>query len=228
MHAFELERIWRGIYLEGIGKINSTLVVWADIYSDIIIPAYTEIHRKFHTLGHIADAMGAYFSIARGYSLLSQKKSKPDIPLISLFMHDIRHWPINPKNEEMSAEFAAALFSNILPAPEISEMRGQIIATGCKIRPVTLKERAVRDADRASFAKPAGQFFEDEKKFRDECRPMLGDREYVGMQREFFEKIMNGKGIYFTKRGSWLFENRARQNIGRYLQRLTSACNHKV
>lgn len=88
-----------------------------------IVQAYTQPHRHYHTLHHVAQLLSCYHQFAP----LIRKK---EVVLFALFYHDFVYEPGQMDNEEKSADKAAGVLHSLLyPKEMIRDVRSFILAT---------------------------------------------------------------------------------------------------
>lgn len=169
---------------------------------------YTEPHRHYHTIEHVADmlAMGAPLGLS-------------DEQLLAIWFHDAIYDPLRRDNEEQSAQLAVAMLRAEGWAPERIATVATIVRDTERHAPSIDASRLVIDLDLASLAIEWPAFEANRVKIRNEYRA-VPEQDYRAGVRSFAESFLARPRIYWT---DWGQENeaRARDNLGRLLDQFS-------
>jgi len=174
---------------------------------------YTEPHRAYHTLHHIANCL-AHFASAIDLA------EAPTVVEAAIWFHDVIYEPKRNDNEVASAAWAATLLQDSDVVPETIATISELIKVTAHDRPPsTADEALLLDIDLAILGAATIPFDEYEQQIRAEYNwvpwPTYCQRRVVILQR-----FLNRPAIYQTNRFQERFESAARQNIERSIQRL--------
>jgi predicted metal-dependent HD superfamily phosphohydrolase len=118
-----------------------------------VITRYTETHRRFHTLDHLAAVLVVVDDLA-GCA------DRPDIVRLAAWYHDAVYDPRRADNEVRSAELAAAELQQAgLPPATAGRVAELVLVTATHDPPAGDRDGAVLcDADLAVLASPAAEY----------------------------------------------------------------------
>ncbi len=171
----------------------------------LIEAAYSEPHRHYHTLTHIAD-------IVTKFDALRGRFDRPDSVLLALFFHDIVYDPTRQDNEAQSA----GLLCERLP-----DIERAVLDEACFCILESKGHKATGDADTDLFLdldmSIVGAPWEDYLTYARgvalEYLPVYGAEAYAaGRPALFLEPTLNHARIFLTEPFQSL-ESRARSNL---------------
>jgi len=166
---------------------------------------YSEPHRAYHTLQHIAECLGHLKSV----------RNVPPAAAIALWFHDAIYDPQRNDNEERSAAWAKTVLGKGALADQVEKM---ILATKQGVPTIDVFERTVADIDLAILAAPEPRYSEYEAQLRREYA-YLDDAAYRAgrftLLRSFSDRVYLFGSPEFRN-----LETRARKNIERSINAL--------
>ena len=166
---------------------------------------YSEPHRAFHTLQHVAECLGHLKSV----------RHAPPAAALALWFHDAIYDPTRSDNEERSAAWARTVLG---PSPLAGQVEKMILATKHGAPVIDVFERLVADIDLAVLAAPEPRFSEHEAQLRREAF-RLDEAAYRAARFTLLRSY--GDRVYIF--GSPEFRNleiRARKNLERAINAL--------
>jgi predicted metal-dependent HD superfamily phosphohydrolase len=176
-----------------------------------IVSQYSEPHRRYHTMLHIAQCLD---QLDRGGWLFprSQEWSAEERNVIelALWYHDFYY---DTQNECSNNELNSANRFNFLGFDKkISEpVWGCIVATR-EHNGVTETERFVCDIDLISLSAPWNEFYVNQLNVREEYKN-VSDELFYSTNTKILQALLNRKSIYQTEDFIRLYERGARTNI---------------
>ena len=216
----------------------------APVYNQLIT-RYAEPHRAYHTLDHVADCL-------MEYDRVKDLITFPHETAAALWFHDIVYDTKASDNEEKSADLAV----NVMTAPDLSpdlspgssglssglspglkydqirekitRVRMLILSTkhgGCPQDTPAPDSAYISDIDLTVLGRPSDQFDAYDQQIRQEYAwvPMAMYRQgRVGILQDFLKRDR----IYLTDHFFNLYENTARINLSRAVERLSEESNH--
>lgn len=184
------------------------------VYDDLV-RRYSESHRRYHTVRHIAQCLGE-FEDARNLAV------NPDAIEFAIWFHDAIYDTRAKDNEERSAGIAAeALLKASLPNKLISYVSGLILATRHTIMPTGWDKKLLVDIDLSILGKSSEEFDEYERQIRQEYN-WVPDHDFAIGRSELLESFLGRKYIYSTDFFRKRYEADARANMERSLKQLSS------
>lgn len=171
---------------------------------------YTEPHRHYHTLEHVA-------------AMLHQGRSFPldEEQTMAIWFHDAVYDPTSDQNEQKSARLASKWLAKSGWEVDAIERVGRMILDTRGHRPTTAQAEAVLDLDLMSLAVTWPAFEANTAAIRAEYAH-VSDEDFASGRRQFFAKMLERDRLYFTPWGETL-EEPARQNLRRAIAELASA-----
>ena len=175
--------------------------------------AYSEPHRRYHTLPHIAHCL-AELAKAWQYAVnLNEVRW-------ALLFHDAIYDPRREDNESRSADWACRVLDELQrPEDEKARIRGMILATAHANEPRTADEALVLDVDLSILGADAAKFDDYDRAIRVEYE-WVPEADYrkgrAGILRSFLERERIYHTAFFRRR----YEKAARANLQRALDRL--------
>jgi len=166
---------------------------------------YSEPHRAYHTLQHIAECLGHLKSV----------RNVPPAAAIALWFHDAIYDPQRNDNEERSAAWAKTVLGKGALADQVEKM---ILATKQGVPTIDVFERTVADIDLAILAAPEPRYSEYEAQLRQEYAYLDNAAYRAGrfkLLRSFSDRVYLFGSPEFRN-----LETRARKNIERSINAL--------
>jgi predicted metal-dependent HD superfamily phosphohydrolase len=179
-----------------------------------VIDRYAEPQRRYHTVEHLTHCLVEH-------DRASSQMSRPDPVEMALWFHDAIFEPGAADNERHSADIFVAYGEHSLPTSFVEEVRALILLTTHRHKPDTEEGCFVVDIDLSSFGIPWDEFLRDSRRVRDE-RTDLGDEDYYRAQTGFLRSLLDRPRIFHTAFFHSLYEDTARANIARAMQRIAS------
>ncbi len=182
--------------------------------------AYTESHRVYHTLQHLAECLNkldwAASEIGSGNTALAEA---------ALWYHDAVYRPGASDNELKSAAWASEFLGKTgLSASACNLVHSLILATRHDEKPRTPTHRLVVDVDLAILGAEPWRFAEYEQQIRKEFRrvPWLV---YKKKRSDVIRGFLQTPRIYNTELFFGRFEMQARKNLDRSLLQLRTGAS---
>lgn len=180
---------------------------------------YLEPHRRYHTPEHLKHCL-AQLDAAR------QHMDNPDAVELALWYHDAIYDVTAADNELQSARLFERHADDILPAALVERVHGLIMVTAhCRVEPGTPDQDFMVDIDLSSFGLPWPEFLRDSAAVREESAH-LSDELFCAKQCKFLSWLLRRERFYHTAFFRERHEQRARDNVSRYLDSL--ACPGRV
>lgn len=175
---------------------------------EALVDRYSEPHRAFHTLQHIAECLAA----------LKPVRSAPPAAAIAIWFHDAIFDPRRNDNEERSAAWAKTVLGKGALADQVEKM---ILATKAGAATIDVYERMVADIDLAILAASEPRYSEHEAQLRQEhC--WLDDAAYKEHRFKLLRSYSDRVYIFGSPEFRSL-EIKARKNIERSVNALITA-----
>jgi predicted metal-dependent HD superfamily phosphohydrolase len=175
--------------------------------------AYSEPHRRYHTVAHIDACLRE----------LDSCRSRPNRAYeveAALWFHDVIYAPQAADNESRSADLAARFLASAgLPVGACGRVHGHVMATSHKTEPAGLDSALVVDIDLSILGQEPVAYARFEREVRQEYRAvptLLYRRKRAEILRSFLER----KCIYWTAEFRERYEAPARVNLERAIERL--------
>lgn len=181
--------------------------------SEILIDAYGEPQRHYHTLVHI----GSCLELAADAPLSGADR---DVVEFALWFHDVVYDPRGTDNEELSSRLARNWMDEV-GVPGSARVATLILMTaGHKIGPdADTATRLVHDADLSILGSSADGYVRYGEQIRQEYA-WLSDGEFRRGRRHVLEAFLQTERIYSLPGYVEMFEAQARGNIARELASL--------
>lgn len=194
---------WRGVGANGDGM---------DQLADLTA-RYTEPHRHYHTLHHIAAVLEALQEHPEALE-------HPDEAVLAVWYHDAVHDPAGSDNEARSAELAMAhLLAAHAPVEARARIHAMILDTRHSAAATSPDGALVADADLAIFGAPAMVFEAYDAAIRQEYAA-VPEAAYRAGRRRILQGFLDRPFIYQTAAFRKQWETAARKNLGRAVMRL--------
>ena len=176
---------------------------------DELVQAYSEPHRHYHTIKHIASLLQLLDEHGRGVL------DRNAVALAILF-HDVIYDPARHDNEHASADFASERLAALgFPAQLIAKVKGYILATQHVHSPPTINDvdlALLLDLDLSILAAPPAEYRTYAQAIRREYAH-VPDALYRLGRRRILEGFLARERIYQTEQLHALWDERARTNI---------------
>ena len=177
-----------------------------------IADAYAEPHRHYHTLEHIARALGL-FDGAR------ERVRDADAAELALWLHDVIYDPRAGDNEARSAAYAVRLLHEGGVASAAAERVAALIMATRHVEPPEDADACyVVDADLAILGAAPGEFDRYERQVREEYS-FRAEAEWRQGRARILRVLLDRPRIFLTPEFT-RFEAPARANLERSLRRL--------
>jgi len=131
----------------------------------------------------------------------------------------------DPMNERNSVEWFRQHAEGNLRSDDIEKICRLITITEHRNSPSSEYEKLMVDIDLSSFGLPERQFIEDGKNVRLEF-VNLSDEEFIEGQKAFLENLLKRPALYSTQHFFQNYEETARKNIFKLLDRYKSGRIH--
>ncbi len=193
-------------------KRVATLVTkpdWRTPWKDIV-RCYSEPGRHYHSDTHVAFCLSELDKISNG-------PVRRDLVELSIWFHDLVYEMGAKDNERRSAERFAELAAGQLEPAAIDTVFRLIMATVHDGEPGSLDAQYVVDIDIAGMGCSWEHYLKDSEDLRRE-RPDQDDATFYSGKKAFLEGLLARSSIYHTREFRERREERARENITRYLR----------
>lgn len=179
-----------------------------------LVGAYTEPHRRYHTLrGHIVDGLDELWKIRH---LLE----RPDEFEFAWWLHDYDYKKQSKVNERRSAEVARSLCANALLEERFGDYVSVLVLdTGHNEVPETSDGKFIADLDLLMFGRPPEIFDKNEFRIRKEYS-WVGLEEFRRGRSAVLKRFTDRENIYYTDVFRGKYEVQARRNLERSLERM--------
>ncbi|WP_211325710.1 HD domain-containing protein [Roseimicrobium gellanilyticum] len=178
--------------------------------------AYTEPHRAYHNLTHIAECLA---QLDRVVGVIIPPEHGTSIEL-ALWFHDVVYDTHRHDNEEASAALAEMHLTRAgLPANLIAQVTHLILATKHSATPPAGDAAWGVDIDLAILGVDAVRFDEYEKQIREEYH-WVPEPDFRKGRASVLRMFLERDAIYVTPAFQERFEKAARQNLQRSLDAL--------
>ncbi|TDU30892.1 putative metal-dependent HD superfamily phosphohydrolase [Panacagrimonas perspica] len=174
---------------------------------------YSEPHRAYHTLHHIAECL----ELLAQTQTLAQSSASIEL---AIWFHDAFYDPRKTDNELRSAEWAQRELKRAGASPALQDRIVSLIMVTCHDGdPQTADEELMSDIDLSILGAGAKRFDEYEQQVRQEYRhvPM---QQFRSGRRKILSQFLERDPIYFTDWFRSRREAQARTNLQRSLTRL--------
>jgi predicted metal-dependent HD superfamily phosphohydrolase len=174
---------------------------------------YSEKHRYYHTLNHVASCLNAFDQVA---DCVSDKFSME----AALWFHDAIYDPKKNDNENQSAQYAHSFLSKLnIDEQRITKIEHLIKLTKHPSNPVTTDEEYLVDIDLMILSADDKLYDNYERWIRSEYSfaPSLL---YKRGRKNLLKSFLDSKRIYRSKYFHDKYEVQARKNIEKAMQRL--------
>lgn len=208
------ERRWNELVARLAGNPPPT-----GVYQNLV-QAYSEPHRRYHTLDHIEHCL-IELDAAAGLT------DRFDEVEFALWLHDVVYDTTAKDNEERSALWALEILGQMGCAePILNHVRELILATKHDRAPVSKDERLIMDVDLSILGQPPAMFTRYEDAVRSEFR-WLPAPAYAAARSRILRNFLDRPRIYFTSRFEGLYGRQARENLRRAIAALSSSAGSR-
>jgi predicted metal-dependent HD superfamily phosphohydrolase len=195
-----LAKQWSGL----AARLGLSAAVRDDAWH-LIVTAYSEPHRHYHTLTHIEDVVAKFDTLRDRFAM-------PESVLLALFFHDIVYDPARQDNEAQSAA---------LLCDRLRDIDGALLNHACFCIWESKGHKATGDADTDLFldldmsilGAPWADYLKYAQGVAREYLPVYGAEAYAaGRPSLFLEPTLAAEHIFLTEPFAAL-EAQARQNL---------------
>ena len=173
---------------------------------DELVARYSEPHRKYHTLQHLAECL-AHFEAVRHLA------EQPGEVEIALWFHDGIYDTQRHDNERQSADWArAVLEGHGAPPASVQRVDDLIMATCHSALPVSPDAKLLVDVDLSILGALPPRFAEYEEQIRQEYAFVPGEI-FRRKRGEILRAFLGRPFIYSTPHFQAALEARARDNL---------------
>jgi predicted metal-dependent HD superfamily phosphohydrolase len=206
MQSAELSHRWQRLFPQ---RESSVLAKeWQCIES-----RYSEAHRHYHTLRHIAACL-------RWLDQLRDQIADPRTLELALWFHDFVYNPRRNDNEYISAEYAVSTLSVLRePKPVRDATRALIMVTRHPSRPVTPDQCWMVDIDLAILGAEPERYEAYAQQVRKEYAH-VPDAAFAAGRKAVLESFLDEPNLYHTDYFRQHLESKARDNIACEIARL--------
>ena len=169
---------------------------------------YTEPHRHYHTLGHLAHCLNE-LDIAKDH--VTEFRATE----LALWFHDIIYHYGARDNEILSAAFFRQVAGSTMPAQFIDRVCEFIIATQHTGAARDAAIAYVVDIDLSGFGLPWEGYLADSNALREEASS-VGDAQYYQGKLRFLSELQNWSSLFQSPFFRDRLEATAQSNISRY------------
>lgn len=188
---------------------------WADLAGDsptsrtewaFLVAAWSEPHRRYHDLAHLAAVLGL---VGR----LADAASDADAVRLAAWYHDVAYDPERSDNEQVSAARARAGLTGLVPDARVDEVeRLVLLTTGHDAEPGDANGAVLCDADLAVLASPPEGYAAYASAVRAEyCH--LSDPEFTTGRIAVLERLLALSQLYRLPAVAADWTPRARANL---------------
>jgi predicted metal-dependent HD superfamily phosphohydrolase len=169
---------------------------------------YTEPHRHYHTLGHLAQCLSEL-------DIAKDQVTEFRATEMALWFHDIIYHYGARDNEILSAAFFRQVAGSTMPAQFIDRVCQFIIATQHTGVAGDAAIAFVVDIDLSGFGLPWEGYLADSNALREEASS-VGDTQYYQGKLRFLSELQNWSSLYQSPFFRNRLEATAQSNIARY------------
>jgi len=185
-------------------------------YSELVAK-YSESHRFYHNLGHIAHCLDEFDQIKK----LAEHPNELEI---AIWYHDIIYDIRAKDNEEKSAQLAYKTLKDIKLSEEFAKRAHNLILSTQHIsKSNNIDAKLIMDIDLSIFGKPSEEFNEYERRITKEYEDIikvLSEKEFKVGRLGVLSNFLGRAYIYQTGFFRQKYEAQARENLERSLTKL--------
>jgi predicted metal-dependent HD superfamily phosphohydrolase len=172
-----------------------------------LIAAWSEPHRRYHDLAHLAAVLGLVGELA-------EAADDPDAVRLAAWYHDVAYDPERSDNEQVSAERARAGLRGLVPDERREEVARLVLLTaGHDPAPGDRNGAVLCDADLAVLAGPPDAYVAYASAVREEYGH-LSDEEFTRGRIAVLESLHALPDLYRTPEAARQWTDAARANLG--------------
>lgn len=191
-----------------INKINMSKAQ-ADMLYAVLLNAYTEPQRYYHTLQHIVECLDLFHQVKAWLD-------DPDAVELAIWFHDVVYNPQAKDNEELSAQRMQKLCQGILTESVIEKVYSWILATRQHQPSQQQDLNYLLDIDLAILGSSATRFLEYEQQIQ--CEYAWVSKEIYRVKRaEVLLHFYHMQPLYQTEYFRTYFEENAKINLSKAL-----------
>ena len=185
-----------------------------------LIEQYSESHRAYHNIQHIEACLKHLSEFKkRNNNFLSEREFI--LLEVAIWFHDAIYKPFSSKNEKESADFCESfLCKNTVNELETQFVYQLIMITMHNQETQTPAEELMMDLDLSILGSSEGVYEEYEINIRKEYR-WVPKSLFNNKRAQILNYFIGQKNIFKTKHFNELFEDRARRNLSRALDKLS-------
>jgi predicted metal-dependent HD superfamily phosphohydrolase len=177
--------------------------------------AYSEPHRHYHTLEHIAHTL-------RRFDGVRSRVGAADAAELALWLHDFVYDPRAKDNEARSAAYARRLLAEGGVVPAVGERVTDLIMATCHVSPSDAPDaRYVVDADLSILGAPVAEVDRYERQVRQEYA-FVSEPDWRAGRARILRVFLDRSSIFLTPEFAAL-EAPARANLERSIEALQRA-----
>jgi predicted metal-dependent HD superfamily phosphohydrolase len=178
-----------------------------------LVQCWSEDHRHYHTLQHLREC----FELLTGSTLTPPEAAQV---AVALWFHDAFYDPRRDDNEQRSADWARTeMLAAGMPAATAQRVHDMIMATVQHQRQPDEAMQLLVDIDLSILGTETARFDESDEQVRREYAHVPEDEWRVGRKR-VLQGFLDRERLYGSDLFHAQFEQRARENLRRSLQRL--------
>ena len=171
-----------------------------------VIGAWSEPHRSYHGLAHLAAVLGLVRE-------LGAAASDPDAVALAAWYHDIAYDPERTDNEEVSAGRARAGLRGLVPDDRVDEVERLVLLTaGHDPAQDDANGAVLCDADLAVLAGPPDAYASYASAIREEYGH-LSDEQFTAGRIAVLEHLLALPALYRTPEAARQWADRAAANL---------------
>jgi pantetheine-phosphate adenylyltransferase len=221
------KRVPRPVYKKFLESFDGNLMQWNSLWNrigaqggskevyDKLKGLYSEPHRAYHDMMHIADCLEE-FEPARRLA------EKPDEIEMAIWTHDAIYDTHRKDNEERSAELAIKILRDAkLSNSFINGVKENVLASKHDVFPTDNDTRLFTSIDLVPLGKPTQFFKENEGNIREEFS-WAPDEQYRIGRKEFVQRFMERPSIYPHEYFKEKYERRAVRNLESLIKKLSN------
>jgi predicted metal-dependent HD superfamily phosphohydrolase len=202
----ELSERFRSVWAHSAPE---TMDAKSDLAWQFLLTHYSESHRHYHNMDHISHCLLQLDEVAWQLEV-------PDAVELAIWFHDIIYQIGANDNELKSAEVFRSLAQPVMNQALIDAVCGLIMAT-THINDIRDGDAAAMvDIDLSSFGLPWEEYLADSHNLRQEQKDTPDQQFYAG-KLKFLKALTRRNAIFQTRYFREKLEQRARQNIARYV-----------
>jgi predicted metal-dependent HD superfamily phosphohydrolase len=154
-----------------------------------VVAAWSEPHRRYHDLAHLAAVLGIVGELA-------QSADDPDVVRLAAWYHDVVYDPQRTDNERVSAQRARAGLRGLVDEPRIAEVERLVLLTaGHDPAPDDANGAVLCDADLAVLASPPEAYAAYASAVREEYGH-LSDEVFAAGRAAVLEQLLALPALY--------------------------------